>query len=39
MKSRKLIVPILLATSLTLAACSGANTNKQTDEANKGLNQ
>ena len=33
MKSRKLIVPILLATSLTLAACSGANTNKQTDEA------
>src|SRR6476660_5994125 len=33
MKSRKLIVPILFATSLTLAACSGANTNKQTDEA------
>ena len=32
MKSRKLIVPILFATSLTLAACSGANTNKQTDE-------
>lgn len=33
MKSRKLIVPILFATSLTLTACSGANTNKQTDEA------
>lgn len=33
MKSRKLIVPILFATSLTLAACSGANTTKQTDEA------
>ena len=33
MKSRKLIVPILFATSLTLAACSGANTDKQTDEA------
>ena len=35
MKSRKFIVPILLATSLTLAACSGANTEKQTDEAKK----
>ncbi len=33
MKSRKLIVPILFVTSLTLAACSGANTDKQTDEA------
>lgn len=33
MKSRKLIVPILFATSLTLAACGGANTNKQIDEA------
>ena len=33
MKSRKLIVPILFATSLTLAACSGANSEKQVDEA------
>lgn len=33
MKTRKLIVPILLAASLTLAACSGANTNMQTNEA------
>lgn len=33
MKMRKLIVPILFATSLTLAACSSANSDKQTDEA------
>ena len=33
MKMRKLIVPILFAASLTLAACSSANSGKQTDEA------
>jgi iron uptake system EfeUOB component EfeO/EfeM len=32
MKSRKLIVPIFLATSLTLAACDGANTSTKTAE-------
>ncbi len=32
MKTRKLIVPVLLATSLALAACSGANTNNTTKE-------
>lgn len=32
MKSRKWIVPILLASSLTLAACGGANSDKKTDE-------
>ncbi|WP_066255560.1 hypothetical protein [Neobacillus drentensis] len=32
MKTRKFIVPILLASSLTLAACGGANTDKKTEE-------
>ncbi len=32
MKTRKLIVPVLLATSLALAACNGANTNNTTKE-------
>jgi iron uptake system EfeUOB component EfeO/EfeM len=34
MKSRKLIVPFLLATSLTLAACGGANNDKKTADTN-----
>jgi iron uptake system EfeUOB component EfeO/EfeM len=34
MKSRKLIVPILLAASLTLAACGGANNNKKIEDTN-----
>jgi iron uptake system EfeUOB component EfeO/EfeM len=32
MKTRKFIVPILLASSLTLAACGGTNTDKKTEE-------
>ncbi|MGX9136401.1 hypothetical protein ACWV26_18995 [Rummeliibacillus sp. JY-2-4R] len=32
MKSRKFIFPIILATSLGLAACNGANTNNTTKE-------
>ena len=32
MKSRKFIVPILVASSLTLAACSGENNNKKEEE-------
>jgi iron uptake system EfeUOB component EfeO/EfeM len=32
MISRKFIVPILLASSLTLAACGGVNTDKKTEE-------
>jgi hypothetical protein len=34
MKSRKLIVPFLLATSLTLAACGGADNDKKTENTN-----
>lgn len=32
MKSRKFIVPILVASSLTLAACGGENNNKKEEE-------
>jgi iron uptake system EfeUOB component EfeO/EfeM len=34
MKSRKLIVPFLIAASLTLAACGGANNDKKTEDTN-----
>lgn len=32
MKSSKLIVPFIVATSLTLAACGGANVDKKTED-------
>lgn len=34
MKSCKLIVPFIVATSLTLAACGGANNDKKTQDTN-----